>query len=226
LKIKILAAVLLIFSLASAARAQVVIVPDYPSTSGCPELGGSDKTQCSGYQVRQGFNASISGANPIAPSYASITVTTSTLIPTGVAIVFANPPSGSIMITLPAALMTQSALTIKNESIYSITVQRNGSDTIDGGTSVSLPALTALSLQVSLVGAWAITVPATMTAGGAASGDLSNSFPAPIVVATHLTNPFPVAQGGRQCGAPGPFASLPHHRSAERSVPLRTHRRV
>jgi len=57
---------------AATARAQFSPVQDHTSGPGCPSNGGSDITQCAGYQTRADINNHLSGASAISPSIVSL----------------------------------------------------------------------------------------------------------------------------------------------------------
>jgi hypothetical protein len=136
-------------------------ISDEPSTSGCP----NDPTQCSGYKVRADINQRFGGQSPISPviqglSYNPVVLTFASQrnYQAGDTYIDFDATSGNITYTLPAWTSSGIQLAFKrvDSTSHTVTILPNGTNKIDGLTSVSLLAKQPITLGegVGVTGNW------------------------------------------------------------------------
>lgn len=110
------------------------------------------------YQINDSVWAKEIALNAFDWRLQSVTKTANYTVTTSDRLIYANTGGGSITLTLPAAAAPNANTVfsfVKTSAANTLTVQRAGTDTLDGGTSVSLTALNArLDVVSDGISAW------------------------------------------------------------------------
>lgn len=107
--------------------------------------------------------------------------------------------TGDVCVLFPSGRTKTFSVFNGTTGAFNLTIGVNNGSSLPLGTTALIPAAASVELVSDGTD---VSLRADFT--GMASGDLSGSYPSPTVVATHLTLPLPISQGGIGAGS---FAS-------------------